>query len=101
MIRDYFFKIFSPNSASEKSTAVIDSVCDMIQKGKFQEARKVIDDSSDLNAPRVEQLRWLLEQYDRIIQNRTGSSKEGYVKQLDELAELRKLITRKAKEQKQ
>ena len=88
-LEDNLAKIFSPNSVSEKSTAVVDSVCDMIQKGQFQEARKVIDDSSDLKDPRIDQLRWLFEQYDRIMQNRTGSSKEGYVKQLDELAELR------------
>jgi carboxyl-terminal processing protease len=88
-LEDNITKIFSINSTSEKSAAVIDSVCDMIQKGQFQEAHKVIEDSSDLNAPGMEQLRRLLGQYDRIMQNQTGSSKEGYVKQLDELAELR------------
>ncbi|MBN1456743.1 MAG: hypothetical protein JW912_02700, partial [Sedimentisphaerales bacterium] len=88
-LEDNLAKIFSGNNASEKSTAVIDSVCDMIQKGQFQEAREVIDNSSELNSPRLDQLRWLLERYDRIMQNRTGLNKEGYVKQLDELDELR------------
>ena len=88
-LQDDILRFLIPTQQGPTNDAVVDTVCDMIQKGQFQDARQILEDSSDLSNRRLEQVRTLISEYDRIMELRANANKEGLGEQAKELDELK------------
>ncbi len=88
-LQDDIIKFLIPIRQGPTNDAVVDTVCDMIQKGQFQDAHQVLEDSSDLSDRRLDQVRTLISEYDRIMELRKVANKKGLGEQTKELNELK------------